>query len=107
MNRLPRTDVLRYGSALIGVALAVIARLVLDPVLGGLFPFATLFLAVLVVAGYAGRGPALLTTGLGAVASARFLLPPRDSFAVQGFENQAGLVLYLAVSLGIACWAGP
>ena len=97
---------LRYGSAVIGVALATVARLALDPVLGDLFPFATLFFAVLVVAGYAGRGPALLATVLGALASARFLLPPRDGFAVHGVENQAGLVLYLTIGLGIALLGG-
>ena len=106
MYRLPRTDVLRYGSAVIGVALATAARLALDPLLGDLFPFATLFLAVLVVAGYGGRGPALLAIGLGALASARFLLPPRVDFTVQGFENRAGLVLYLVVGLGVALLGG-
>jgi PAS domain S-box-containing protein len=35
-----------------------------------------------------------------------FLLPPRDSFAVTGFENQAGLVLYLVVGTGIAVLGG-
>ncbi len=82
--------------------LAVVVRRALDPVLGGLFPFATLFFAVLLVAGYAGRGPALLITVIGAVLSARFLLPPKGSFTVDGFENQAGLVLYLLVGGGIA-----
>ena len=106
MNRLRHANVVRYGSAAIVVLLATIARLALDPVLGDLFPFATLFFAVLIVAGYAGRGPALLATVLGAVASARFLLPPRDSFAVHGVENQAGLVLYLTIGLGIAILGG-
>ena len=101
-----RSTLLRYGGAALAVLLATAARLALDPILGDLFPFATLFLAVLVVAGYAGRGPALLATGLGAAASARFLLPPRDGLAVQGFENQAGLVLYLAVGAGIALLGG-
>src|SRR3954454_20745511 len=106
MNRLTRTDVIRYGSAVIGVALATAARLALDPVLGDLFPFATIFLAVLVVAGYGGRGPALLATWLGAFAAARFLLPPRADFTVQGFENRAGLLLYLVVGVGIALLGG-
>ena len=106
MNRDPRTDVLRYGSAVIVVVLATVARLALDPLLGDLFPFATLFFAVLIVAGYGGRGPALMATLLGAIASARFLLPPRDGLAVQGVENQAGMALFLAVSLGIALLGG-
>ena len=106
MNRLSNTNVTRYGFAVAGVVLGILLRLSLDRALGDHFPFATLFLAVLVVAGYAGRGPAFLTVGLGAVASARFLLPPRDSLEVRGFENQAGLVLYLVVGVGIALLGG-
>ncbi len=68
---------LRYVLAVAAVVLATAARLALDTLLGESFPFATLFLAILVVAGLGGRGPALLATGLGALASARFLLPPR------------------------------
>ncbi len=96
----------RYGFAPVAVVAAVAARLVLDPILGDLFPFATLFLAVLVVAGSAGRGPAALAVGLGAVAMARFLLPPRNSLWVDGFENRAGLVLYCVVGSGIALLGG-
>src|SRR4051812_20186836 len=92
MPSLARSSLVRYGIAPIAVILATTSRLVLDPVLGHLFPFAPLSLAILVVAGYAGRGPALLATGLGAATSARFLLPPREGLAVEGFENQAGLV---------------
>ena len=69
MQNSSRSALLRYGGAVVAVFLATLARLALDPALGDLFPFATMFLAVLIVAGYAGRGPALLTTGLGAVAS--------------------------------------
>ncbi len=106
MLSLPRSTWPRYGLAVASVVVAVAIRLALDPVLGDLFPFATLFFAVLIVAGYAGHGPALLATGLGAVLSARFLLPPRDSLTVRGVENQAGLALYLVVGLGIALFGG-
>jgi len=106
MQHPSRKKVIGYGFAFLGVALATIFRLALDPILGDLFPFATLFLAIVVVAGYGGRGPALLTTLLGAVATTHFLLPPRGSFLIHGAENQAGLVLYLAVGLGIAVLGG-
>ena len=87
MTDLARSTLLRYGGAALAVLLATAARLALDPILGDLFPFATLFLAVLVVAGYGGLGPALLATGLGAAASARFLLPPRESLAVKALSK--------------------
>ncbi len=101
-----RSTLLRYGGAALAVLLATGARLALDPILGDQLPFATLYFAVLIAAGYGGRGPALLATTLGALASARFLLAPRDGLAVRGFENQAGILLYGAVGTGIALLGG-
>ena len=101
-----RSTPLRYGASLAAVALATAARLLLDPVLGHLYPFTTLFLAVLVVAGYAGRGPGLVTTMLGALAAARFLLVGGDEALGLTPEGQAGLVLFLAVGSGIALLGG-
>jgi PAS domain S-box-containing protein len=96
----------RYGVAVAAVVAAVAVRELLDPVLGDAFPFATVFFAVLVAARYGGFGPALMATLLGAVASVWLLLPPRGVFTLEGFENQAGLVLYLGVGLGIAVLGG-
>ena len=106
MLRSSRSTLLRYGGAIAAVIVATVARMALNPVLENLIPFATMFLAVVVVAGYAGRGPALLTTGLGAVVSARFLLTHREGLAIRGVEIQVGMALYLAVSLGIALLGG-
>src|SRR5262245_46376294 len=106
MNQRTRTVLAEYGVAVVAVVVATGLRLLLDPLLGDKFPFATLFLAVLVAAWWGGYGPALLATALGAVASARFLVPPRDGFAVEGFDDQAGLALYLAVGVGLALLGG-
>ena len=92
----------RYGVAAGCALVAVGLRRLLDPILGSAFPFATLFFAVLVAAGYGGAGPALLATATGGLASVELLLPPRGTFGVVGTENQAGLLLYFAVSIGIA-----
>jgi PAS domain S-box-containing protein len=92
----------RYGVAAASVVAAVLVRRLLDPLLGDRFPFATVFFAVLVAARSGGFGPAVLATLLGAAGSAWLLLPPRGSFAVEGVENQAGLLLYAAISLGVA-----
>src|SRR5262249_53956822 len=97
---------LRYGTAALAVAMATIVRLALDPVLGDRFPFATLFFAVLVAAGAGGRGPGLFATVLGALAATTFLLTPRGVFAVEGAEDRAGMVVYLAVGAGIALMGG-
>ena len=96
----------RYGLAVIAVAAGVAVRLLLDPWLGDLFPFATVFLAVVMAARYGGFGPAVAASLLGAFTSGWLLLPPRGVFTIHEFENQAGLVLFLCVSLGIAFLGG-
>lgn len=106
MSHLSRNRLKEYGVAGVGILIATAGRLLLDPVLGTRFPFATLFFAVLLSAWYGGFGPALAATVAGAVVSMRFLLPPRDSFTVTGVDSQGGLALYLAVSLGIALLGG-
>ena len=98
--------ILRYGCAALSIALATGIRLLLDPVLGDQFPYATFFFAVLLTAGYGGFGPALVAVVLGASSSAYFLIPPRGSFAVVGWDQQAGMILYLTTSLGIALLGG-
>ncbi len=56
---LPRSWMLRYGCAVVSIALATWVRLLLDPVLGNDLPFATLLFAVLLTAWYGGVRPAL------------------------------------------------
>jgi PAS domain S-box-containing protein len=106
MTKTPDSLLLRYGSAVVSIALATWVRILLDPALGEQFPYATLFFAVLFTAWYGGFGPALAAVVLGALSSAYFLIPPRGSFAVQGWDQRVGMVLYLAVSLGIALFGG-
>jgi PAS domain S-box-containing protein len=84
---------LRYGGAVFAIAVATWARLLLDPLLGDRLPFITLMFA----AWYGGVGPALLSLLLGALSAAYFILEPRDTFAVQQVEYQAGLVLFVIV----------
>jgi PAS domain S-box-containing protein len=96
----------RYGFAIVIIVVATGARLALDPILGQGFPFFTLFLATLLAAFYGGLGPGLTAMVLGAVLGTRFLVPPRDSFAIDGFENQAGLVLYMLLGTGVSVLAG-
>ena len=80
--------------SLAAVAVAVLARLLLDPLLDDHLPFITLFLAVGFAAWYGGRGPGLLALVAGAVAVAFFILRPHYSFAIDQTEFQVGLVLY-------------
>jgi PAS domain S-box-containing protein len=101
-----RDYVRRYGGAAVAVALAIWVRLLLDPLLGLAFPYATLLLAIVLVAWYGGLGPALSAVILGALSAAYFLLPPRGMFIPEGFDQQIGLMLYLSIGLGIALLGG-
>lgn len=96
----------RYGFAVLIIVVATAARLALDPILGHSFPFFTLVLATLLAALYGGFGPGLTATVLGAILGTRFLVAARDAFAIDGFENQAGLVLFLLLGIGISGLAG-
>lgn len=96
----------RYAVAVALVVAALIGRWLLDPILENLFPFGTVFFAVLVAAWYGGFGPALLATVLGMIGATWLLLPPRGTLEAHGLEHQGGLVLNTAISLGIAFLGG-
>ncbi len=98
--------ILRYGCAVASVGVAVAIRLLLDPLFGDQFPFATIFLAVLFTAWCGGFRPALAAVVLGAVASDFFLLQPRGSLLFGGVNQKVGVILYLATGLGIAFLGG-
>ena len=96
---------LPYAISCVAVALAIGGRLLLDPILDHHFPFATLFFAVVLSAWYGGFGPAIAASIAGAIGAVYFLLPPRATFAIEGWDQIVGLGLYLAISFGIA-WLG-
>jgi K+-sensing histidine kinase KdpD len=99
-----RTSASAYAVAVGSVVLGIAVRLLLAPLLGDAFPFATVFLAVMVTAWFGGFRPALLAVALGGIGSAFFLLPTRSPWTVLP-GDQIGLVLYVAVALGLA-WLG-
>src|ERR1700733_13122740 len=96
----------RYSCAPVAIALAIWIRLLLDPVIGDQIPYATLFLAVLVVAAYSGLGPALVAIVLGAFSVAYFVLPPRGTFRLERRDEAVGVAFYIITSLGIALLGG-
>ena len=81
---------LRYGIALIGVALATAVRLSLSGLLGARFPFTAYFIASIFVAIYCGLGPALLTIALGALIGAY-------SVCASGPSETSGLIMVVRV----------
>jgi PAS domain S-box-containing protein len=101
-----RPLMLRYGCAVVSMALATWVRLLLDPWLGEGSIFSILLFAVLLTAWYAGFRPALAAAILGFFFADYFLLPPRGSFVVKSAHDWVELLLYLAVSVGIAVLGG-
>jgi signal transduction histidine kinase len=95
----------RYGFAVLAPLAAAGARVALDPLVGARVQFTLLLLATVVVAWYAGRGPALVAVAIGALAALTFLAPPvgtpvisdpADVFAVILFLVPAILVIFVA-----------
>src|SRR5438105_10182760 len=91
--------VLRYGVAAGLVALATLARLSLDSMLGQeVLPYAFFYLAVAIAAWRAGLGPALMTLVLGLVSGIWLIVPPRHGLAVRGVPELTEILLYLFVT---------
>jgi len=74
-----KNRVLRYGTAIIAVLLAILLRYTLIPLIGRKPEYITVFPAILIVAILAGRYPAVLTGILGSLAAAH-LFDPRPLF---------------------------
>src|SRR3954469_18374944 len=55
----------RYAVAVLSVAVAAFARWALSSAFGGIYPFAPIFLAVILAAWYGGFGPAVAASLLG------------------------------------------
>jgi len=90
-----------YALSLLALALAVLLRGVLDPLMGDALPLVTLFGAVAVAVWLGGYRPAVLVALLGYVACEYLFISPRGSFSlgnfgsVVGFGNAVGFAAYL------------
>ena len=71
----------RYAVAGLCVALAVVARGLLDPVIGDRQPFPTFYVAVTIAAWFGGLGPTLFALVLGYLAADWFFIPPHNTFS--------------------------
>lgn len=94
-----RSVLARYGVSLSVLLLAVVLRVLLDPLMGDKMPFVTLFAAVPFAAWYGGRGPALAVIILGGLAVDYTYFEPRRSFAVDDPEFRLGLFIYALIGL--------
>jgi two-component system sensor histidine kinase TorS len=81
---------------------ALLARYLLVPLFGDATPFILLFPAVLLVAWWAGRGPALVATAICSLGSLLLLTEPRFTPFVTGWQDILNIALLTAVLLLIA-----
>src|SRR5918995_5194480 len=93
---------LRYGVAVLVVGVALLVKLLLDPLTVQDTPFLLVFGAIIVSAWYGGLGPGLMATGLIVVATDYFFLYPRGTltgFSVEGIDVAVFLLEGVLVSV--------
>jgi signal transduction histidine kinase len=89
----------RYSLAVLMPAMALGARYLLVPVLGDATPFILLFPAVLLVAWWAGRGPALVACAISCLGSLVLFTQPRFSPFVTSWQDILNIALLAAALL--------
>jgi PAS domain S-box-containing protein len=93
---------LRYGVAVLVVGVALLVKLLLDPLTVQDTPFLLVFGAIIVSAWYGGLGPGLMATGLSVLATDYFFLYPRGTltgFSVEGIDVAVFLLEGVLVSV--------
>ena len=92
------SSLLRYGVAALAVALALLLKLLLEPVIVQETPFLLVFAAIMVSAWYGGVGPGLAATVVAALITDYFFLPP-IGFSGLGLEAMPMVVFVLEGAL--------
>ncbi|MBC7911233.1 MAG: PAS domain S-box protein [Pyrinomonadaceae bacterium] len=100
MSQVKHSPMMRYGFAVLAVAVALLLTLLILP-LSARTPFALFYIAVMLSAVYGGRGAGLLATALSVLTTAYFILPPKYSLKV-GFEGVFMLAVFIFVALVIS-----
>ena len=96
-----RPVLLRYGVAIFALALAVLVRMLFQPLFGETTPFLFFFPAIMAAAWYGGLGPGLLVTGLSVAAANYFFIPPTFSFQVPTFLSAVQISVFSAIGVFI------
>ena len=98
---------MRYGSALLGVGAALLARLTLTNLVGPNLPtFITFYPAVMGVALLAGFGPGLLATGAAALVADYWAIPPFGSFRIANTSDVVALTFFILMGGLMSAVAG-
>ena len=96
----------RYGLAVAIVLATVGIRFALDPLLGPNAPYMPIALAMVLVARFFGRGPALTAAALSVAAAEWFFVEPRHSFLISSPGAGGGLALFAIVAVYISLFVG-
>ncbi|HEY0963126.1 MAG TPA: PAS domain S-box protein, partial [Pseudomonadales bacterium] len=91
----------RYGIAVVAVGLAIVARLLLHPILGDRLQLATLCAAVALVAWYVGKGPAITTLLLGLAGLVFLIIEPRYSLDIVQRVDMLTVLFYAGIGAGL------
>jgi PAS domain S-box-containing protein len=87
--------ILRYGVAALAVGVALLFKLLLDPLTVQDTPFLLVFGAIIVSAWYGGLGPGLMATCLSVLATDYFFLYPKGAFSGFNLEGLDVVVFLL------------
>ena len=90
----------RYSVAFAGTAVALLLRMLIDPLLGERSHYLTLYPTIVFLAIYVGSGPAVLSTILGFLGVSYWLVEPRGSFHT---HTPADMVRPLGFLVASAC----
>jgi signal transduction histidine kinase len=85
----------RYAVAIAAVLLALLAKLLLNPLILRESPFLIFFAAVTAAAWYGGFGPGILATLFAAALNASFFLSPVSSFEIADASSQVELAVFI------------
>ena len=91
----------RYIVALGAVALAIVARWALNPVLGDYLPYVTLYPAVAFAAWCCGVGPSVLLTVVGIIGARYLFIFPTYSLSVPDVPQTVGLLVFASGAVAI------
>ena len=93
---------MRYGGAVVAVALATALRLLLSSALGSRLPFTIYFVVVMLVACFAGLGPALLSIALGAALGAYLFVAPTNAFGIADTSGTLQVAVFCGLTLSLS-----
>lgn len=99
MQLVVRSSSRPYAIAMGAVAVAMLVRALLDPMLGAELPFYLFYFAVLVASLWGGLGPGLAALSVSFAAAVYFFVVPRFSFTMGTTEDVSGAFRF--VTLGI------